>query len=325
MCPSALEMFLSIRGLSRVHAVRLNGWYTGAKGHCKGDAEASALLRLLVSGLQDEGGAFPLVHRWLHTFVKGGRAQAPHAGQAGCPDVVEGLRAHPFWDPSDIGVSPEEIAGAKAATEQELLSRKGRIEGFQPYRNPTEQARASAGEDSLGVKATTAGHWNVSYVELHGAESAAGADWSSLLSEGVQGSPRPRLFKHRLARPFGHTLVSCLAPHSDIVPHRGPTNKKLRLYIPVAGCSGDCGLVVNGETRVLQDGAPEAIVFDDSFLHHAYNRSGTSRFVLITDFWHPDFTPQEVALLSLMHAAFERQLQHPSAPASGNPYRTIAE
>ena len=54
-----------------------------------------------------------------------------------------------------------------------------------------------------------------------------------------------------------------------------------------------CWLRVDDVTVTVQEGV--AIVFDDSFEHEAANEHDTEpRVVLVVDFWHPDFSDEEV-------------------------------
>ena len=94
---------------------------------------------------------------------------------------------------------------------------------------------------------------------------------------------------------FGTTMYSGLAPHTHIAPHYGYSNAKLRCQLPLQ-VPGRCRLKV-GEHEVEQREG-RCIVFDDSFLHSAWNDSGEPRFVLVFDFFHPDLTPEEVQYLA---------------------------
>jgi hypothetical protein len=86
-----------------------------------------------------------------------------------------------------------------------------------------------------------------------------------------------------------------------VAKHHGSTNKKLRCHLPLrvpkgTGAEGDpppCWLRVGSQTVPVQEGV--AIVFDDSFEHEAANdHSSEPRVVLVVDFWHPDFSDEEV-------------------------------
>jgi len=102
---------------------------------------------------------------------------------------------------------------------------------------------------------------------------------------------------------FGTMMCSALAPQTHITPHYGYSNAKLRCQLPLR-VPGRCRLKV-GEHEIEQREG-KCIVFDDSFLHSAWNDSDEPRFVLVFDFFHPDLTPEEVQYLSRL--ATERQL-----------------
>jgi aspartate beta-hydroxylase len=64
----------------------------------------------------------------------------------------------------------------------------------------------------------------------------------------------------------------------------------------------DCGaLRVGGEARRWRVG--ECLVFDDSFVHEAWNDSDHTRVVLIFDIWNPHLTEIERGALSTAIAA----------------------
>ncbi|HEX3555048.1 MAG TPA: aspartyl/asparaginyl beta-hydroxylase domain-containing protein [Thermoanaerobaculia bacterium] len=105
---------------------------------------------------------------------------------------------------------------------------------------------------------------------------------------------------------FGTTLYSALAPHTHISPHFGYTNAKLRCQLPLR-VPGHCKLKVGGHEIEQREG--RCIVFDDSFLHSAWNDSDEPRFVLVFDFFHPDLTPDEVQYL--LRLASQRELAKP--------------
>src|ERR1700688_1948810 len=101
---------------------------------------------------------------------------------------------------------------------------------------------------------------------------------------------------------FGPTLFSALGPHSHIAPHFGYTNAKLRCQLPLR-VPADCRLKVGDQELEQREG--RCIVFDDSFLHSAWNDSDEARFVLVFDFFHPDLTAPEIAYLSALAQRWE--------------------
>lgn len=101
-----------------------------------------------------------------------------------------------------------------------------------------------------------------------------------------------------LARAPGHApevFFSVLEPGAHIPPHYGVANTKLAIHLPLVVPTGDLALVVGGETGRWSRG--ECLVFDDSFLHEAWNRTEQTRVVLIFETWHPDLSAAEVAAL----------------------------
>ena len=104
---------------------------------------------------------------------------------------------------------------------------------------------------------------------------------------------------------MGSIYFSVLAPNSHILQHRGPTYPRLRCHLPL--CIPEaCGINVGGEIRTWAEG--KCLLFDDSFVHEAWNKSSTERMVLVVDLWHPDLSANEVQLLyslnryTLVHA-----------------------
>ncbi len=96
----------------------------------------------------------------------------------------------------------------------------------------------------------------------------------------------------------GLAYFSALEAGTQVAPHRGPTNMRLRCHLGI-DVPEDCGLRVGGITRTWQQG--RCMVFDDSFTHEAWNSSNRQRLVLIVDLWHPDLTDDEVTLLNGLH------------------------
>ncbi|MDB5093012.1 MAG: hypothetical protein JWO85_1113 [Candidatus Eremiobacteraeota bacterium] len=105
--------------------------------------------------------------------------------------------------------------------------------------------------------------------------------------------------RHRIVRgPAGLAYFSRLAPHTRIAAHAGPTNLRLRVHLAL-DVPPDCGLTVGGMPGTWMPG--RCIVFDDAFVHDAWNDSDRERIVLIVDLWHPDLSDDEVALLEGLH------------------------
>jgi aspartate beta-hydroxylase len=94
---------------------------------------------------------------------------------------------------------------------------------------------------------------------------------------------------------------SVLTPGSHILPHYGVTNARVVVHLPLI-VPERCALNIVGiGTHVWQEG--RAMVFDDSYLHEAWNHSSAVRVILLMDAWNPHLTAVEtLAIRSLVEA-----------------------
>lgn len=79
-------------------------------------------------------------------------------------------------------------------------------------------------------------------------------------------------------------FFSTLDPRTRIPPHTGVTNTRLIVHIPLVVPDG-CWFRVGNETREWKPG--EALIFDDTIEHEAWNGSDRLRAMLIFDIWNP--------------------------------------
>ena len=91
-------------------------------------------------------------------------------------------------------------------------------------------------------------------------------------------------------------FVSRLQPGVELPSHYGVSNIKLTAHLPVDIPESGCSLTVAGESRSWPEG--DFMIFDDSFLHSAANRSNRARTVLIFDIDHPGLDAEERAALA---------------------------
>lgn len=95
-------------------------------------------------------------------------------------------------------------------------------------------------------------------------------------------------------------LYSVLEPDTHIIPHHGALNTRLICHIPLM-VPGNCALRCGNETREWREG--EALIFDDSFEHEAWNRSTDTRIILLFDIWRPEISDTEKeALVAIFEA-----------------------
>jgi aspartate beta-hydroxylase len=110
----------------------------------------------------------------------------------------------------------------------------------------------------------------------------------------------------------GHTpsvLFSLLRPGTRIRPHHGFMNTRLICHLPLI-IPQQCALRVGNETRAWREG--EALVFDDSVEHEAWNLSKELRVVMIFDVWRPELSETERILVGALLEArdeFDRRPQ----------------
>lgn len=91
---------------------------------------------------------------------------------------------------------------------------------------------------------------------------------------------------------------SVLQPGTRIMPHHGVTNTRLVYHLPLV-VPGDCALhVFGGGEHHWREGAP--MMFDDTFLHEAWNQSAQPRTILLMDCWNPHLTREERGAVRLL-------------------------
>lgn len=95
-------------------------------------------------------------------------------------------------------------------------------------------------------------------------------------------------------------LFSRLRPGAHIKPHNGMLNTRLICHIPIIA-PPDCRLRVGNEVREWEEG--EALIFDDSIEHEAWNGSDRTRTVLLFEIWRPEIDEDERRALTAMFEA----------------------
>ncbi len=101
----------------------------------------------------------------------------------------------------------------------------------------------------------------------------------------------------RIADHSPEILFSVLRPHTHIPPHTGVINGRLTVHLPLI-VPPNCGALRAGdEQREWREG--ECLIFDDSFVHEAWNDSDQTRVVLIMDAWNPHLRDAERDALSI--------------------------
>jgi aspartate beta-hydroxylase len=101
---------------------------------------------------------------WLLLQINKRRCKDVPEWQRGCPDIVPGLRANPWWPETEFPWFKAFEDNFKAIQAEVLALRAEK--GFQPYRGPSWISGITA-KDGVGKESVDSGQWNVFYLFLH--------------------------------------------------------------------------------------------------------------------------------------------------------------
>ena len=132
--------------------------------------------------------------------------------------------------------------------------------------------------------------WGAFYFWRNGKIVPENASRCPVTMHALESAPMPRIDKRS---PIA--LWSLLKSNTHIQPHHGLLNSRLICHIPLI-VPEDCALRVGNETRAWREG--EALIFDDSFEHEAWNRSSQTRVILLFEIWRPEISLEERAALT---------------------------
>jgi hypothetical protein len=153
------------------------------------------------------------------------------------------------------------------------------------------------------------GRWDVAFFYERGRRHGDVCAACPVTSRGIDGHGTVRTAT-------GLIYASRMGASTHIEAHRGPTNVRLRCHLAITVPDGDCAIRVGGETRRWEEG--KCLVFDDSFVHEAWNHTESDRVVLIVDLWHPGLSDDEVTLLEALDDHTYRQAERLSRYWSTN-------
>jgi len=194
------------------------------------------------------------------------------------------------------------LAALEAATDmirEELLGVLADDSGLTPYVDMPDAAPAAAMWGALNHSPAWSGYHLYRHGERVDAHCARCPRTVALL----ESLPLMRIAEHA-----PEILFSVLKPRTHIPPHTGVINGRLTVHLPLI-VPENCGALRAGdEQRPWRIG--ECLVFDDSFVHEAWNDSDRTRVVLILDAWNPFLTEPEREALSTAIAelgAFHRR------------------
>ena len=199
-----------------------------------------------------------------------------------------GLPASPYFQ-RDSFPWFEDLERETGAIREELMAVLTRAER-------SERVFASDAAERLGLAGGAAApSWNGFYFYRHGERRDDNHTLCPRTSAILESLPLVRIREHA-----PEVMFSVLTPGTHILPHRGVTNTRVVCHLPLVVPEG-CALVVGGETHEWREG--EAVTFDDTYEHEAWNRGDSTRVVLIIDVWNPHLTDAERDAVAALVAA----------------------
>ncbi|HEY2347254.1 MAG TPA: aspartyl/asparaginyl beta-hydroxylase domain-containing protein [Xanthomonadaceae bacterium] len=216
----------------------------------------------------------------LHVY--GGDAPVPnHPLQRPSLLFVPGLPDQ-AWFERDQFPYLRELEAATDAIRDELLAVLADDTGLVPYVDMADAAPAAAMWRELNRSPA----WSGYHLYRHGERVDAHCARCPRTMAVLESLPLMRIADHA-----PEILFSVLRPRTHIPPHTGVINGRLTVHLPLI-VPENCGALRAGDgQRAWKEG--ECLIFDDSFVHEAWNDSDHTRVVLILDAWNPHLSAAE--------------------------------
>ncbi|WP_331344539.1 aspartyl/asparaginyl beta-hydroxylase domain-containing protein [Cellvibrio sp. UBA7661] len=141
--------------------------------------------------------------------------------------------------------------------------------------NNEAHIKASTDLDDLGFNSFFRTGWKRFYLKWYGAN----------LKSAEQLCPKTLALLNQLPSVKG-AMFTMLPPGSRLGKHRDPYAGSLRYHLGlVTPNSDDCYISVDGQDYSWRDG--EAVMFDETYIHHAENKTDQNRIILFLDVKRP--------------------------------------
>lgn len=233
--------------------------------------------------------ALKRVDQCLAIYLGEQRAQPADPRQQPTFLFFPGLPTSPYLDTRLV---PE--LEAIAALTPSILDELGAVMGSVSGREAVFHTEALAKANLAGTRGD-APAWDGYYFYRHGVSRDDNRAACPRTAAAIDRLPLSRVAEHG-----PEVLFSVLSPGTHLLPHRGVTNTRLVGHLPLI-VPPDCALRVADVEHAWVPGVP--VLFDDTYLHEAWNRSDRTRVVLIFDLWNPHLDPAErLAVASLVEA-----------------------
>ncbi len=209
-----------------------------------------------------------------------------------------GLSQACFYDPRSfdwVAQIEARVPAMRAEVERLVAENKG----FHPYVEG-DANRPNRGHALLGDE-----RWSAFDLWRSGVEIEENARRCPAAMAALRSAPMPRITGRS---PMA--LFSQLQAKTHIPPHWGMLNTRLICHIPLI-VPPACRLRVGNEVCKVKVG--EAMIFDDTIEHEAWNDSDETRVVLLFEIWRPELDAAERAALTTMFEAISAYESMPAA------------
>ena len=241
-----------------------------------------AAFHAALAPVEQEHGAAALARVWqcLHGYL--GMQPMPPLGPLQRPTFMSfpGLRNRAWFEREEFPWM-QDLERQTDAIREELLAVLAADVGFRPFIKVPSAHPGAAYWQQLNDSPS----WNAFFFYRDGERNAYNHARCPVTSAALDAAPLIRVAEHS-----PEAFFSVLKPGAHIPPHTGVVNVRLVTHLPLI-VPPDCGIRVGSETRGWEEG--KCVVFDDTFEHEAWNKSGQTRVVLIFDAWNPYLTAAE--------------------------------
>ena len=198
-----------------------------------------------------------------------------------------GLPATPVFDRSQLSFAEEYEAHAPAIRE-EMLSVLTGSEGIEPFHYDLTREQREA--------MTRGAAWDAYFFDRDGRRLQDHHAACPETSETLAQLPLDHIRDHG-----PEVCFSIMRPGAHILPHRGVSNTRAVLHLGLV-IPDHCALNLLDVGEVhWQEG--RCFAFDDTYEHEAWNRSDSTRVILLADIWNPYLTETERAAVADLIAA----------------------
>lgn len=207
----------------------------------------------------------------------------PHPLQKPTLLYFPGLTAKPWHDTSDFAWVPM-IEASCQVVKAELtgLIEQGYVGFYQ--------------EDSPTFNGPQRG-WKVAVLDQHGRKHL----------ENCRRCPETvKLIENNVPHSLRELQFSAFEPGTHVASHHGVTNVILTCHLALITPPTGAGVRVGEETRYQQEG--KCLIFDDTFIHEAWNEGDSTRTILMWDIWHPELTQIEIESIKYLFPIVEKYL-----------------